>query len=131
MNSGRLTYIVTLAAIISLVVGGCGGPVHIEGNIVNGTSESFNVAYNQTTSVLAPNSVLKISYLTVINSTNRNRERKNFDCCPCKLSSEFSIKPVNTGKKLVKDYYNRSSWTIRREGKEVSCDFEIFPGDVQ
>jgi hypothetical protein len=39
--------------------------------------------------------------------------------------------PLNPAKTLIKDVSNPASWTITRESKAVSCDFEIRAEDVR
>jgi hypothetical protein len=114
-----------------LLMYGCGGTVLVTGNIVNVSSHVLVVTQNNQVSLVSPNTTFAITYLAVIKTSNTSRERRKFDCCPCRTDASFSIKPKTAGKVLIKDPTDRSNWKIIKERKEVSCDFEVHDSDIK
>jgi hypothetical protein len=122
---------ILLLLLLPGVFSDCGGPVMVTGNIINLSGESFRVIHGDWSTVVRPQSFVEIRYLTVIKSKNMRRDARKFDCCPCNTTGQFTIMPVDSSKTLIKDFTNPASWTITRETKAVSCDFEIRASDVR
>jgi hypothetical protein len=109
----------------------CGGTVLVTGNIINlSTSNTLEVTYNGQKTTVLPQSIYAIHYLAAIKTGNAKRERKNFDCCPCRQSGQLTIIPSN-GKKLTKDLSDRNNWKIVHDGKDIACDFEVSDTDLK